>query len=112
MVTPDTVKRERFGSIRGTVIEVSPLPVSREGAIATVGNPDMVDTLMAEGNGHLAVTVELETNAETLSGYAWLSSRGPEESLTLGTTLTAQVTVEERAPITFLMPTLQEWVGG
>ncbi|MBT9315824.1 NHLP bacteriocin system secretion protein [Leptothoe spongobia] len=112
MVTPDTVKRERFGSIRGVVTAVSPLPVSREGAVATVGNPEMVDTLMASGSGHLAVTVELETDGETSSGYGWSSSLGPEESLTLGTTLTARVTVEERAPITFLMPILREWVGG
>ncbi len=112
MIAPDTVKRERFGSIRGTVTGVSSLPVSREGAIAAVGNPEIVDTLMTGGTGHLAVTVELQTDAETSSGYAWSSSQGPEESLTLGTTLTARVTVEERAPITFLVPILREWVRG
>ncbi|MEM7061830.1 MAG: NHLP bacteriocin system secretion protein [Cyanobacteria bacterium P01_B01_bin.77] len=112
MVTPDTVKRERFGSIRGTVTAVSPLPVSRAGAIAAVGNPDIVDTLMAGGTGHLTVTVALQTSEKTASGYEWSSSQGPEESLTLGTTLTARVTVEERAPITFLMPVLREWIGG
>ena len=112
MITPDTIKRERFGSIRGAVTEVSPLPVSREGAIAAVGNPDIVDTLMTEGTGHLAVTVELQTDSDTPSGYVWSSSQGPEQPLTLGTTLTARVTVEERAPITFLMPLLREWIGG
>jgi HlyD family secretion protein len=48
-VTPDTVERERFGGILGTVTSVSPIPVTREGAVGTLGNSEVVQSLMPDG---------------------------------------------------------------
>ena len=36
-VTPTTVKRERFGGIKGTVTDVSAFPITKEGAAVSVG---------------------------------------------------------------------------
>ncbi|NES67365.1 MAG: NHLP bacteriocin system secretion protein, partial [Okeania sp. SIO2D1] len=47
----------------------------------------------------------------TFSGYQWSSSKGPQQKLTAGTTTTTRVRVEERAPITFVLPILREWSG-
>ena len=109
-VTPDTVERQRFGGILGTVTKVSPLPVTREGAQSVVGNSDVVQTLMS-GGAYIEVTARLETDPATFSGYRWSSSRGPNLKMSSGLTHLSRVTVEGRAPITYLLPILRESSG-
>jgi HlyD family secretion protein len=57
------------------------------------------------------VWVELQVELGNESGYRWSSSKGPDSKLTAGTTASVRVIVEERAPITFLLPFLREWSG-
>jgi HlyD family secretion protein len=109
-LTPDTVERERFGGIYGTVTSVSPTPVTREGAIGTIGNADLVQSLMPEGV-YIEVRTRLETDPATPSGYKWSSSRGPDIRITSGLTHSSRVTVEGRAPVTYLLPVLREASG-
>ncbi len=109
-VTPDTVERQRFGGILGTVTKVSPLPVTREGAQSVIGNPDVVQSLMSSG-AYIEVTARLETDPATFSGYRWSSSRGPNLKMSSGLTHLSRVTIEGRAPITYLMPILRESSG-
>lgn len=107
-VTPDTVERERFGSIRGTVAEVSPYPVSVEAAASTIGSASVAGAI-AGGGAAVEVRVELRPDPATFSGYAWSSSRGPQLKVSAGTTATIQVTLEERAPVTYVMPFLRSF---
>ena len=109
-VTPDTVEPERFGGILGRVVSVSNLPVTKEGAVNTVGNPDVVAGLMGEG-GYIEVTAQLQTDPSTFSGYHWSSSRGPNLKITPGLSTLSRVTVEGRAPITYLIPVLRDASG-
>ncbi|MFN3361059.1 MAG: NHLP bacteriocin system secretion protein [Pseudanabaenaceae cyanobacterium] len=108
-VTPSTVKRERFGGIKGKVIKVSTFPVSREAASSLIGNPEVVETI-APRRAQIEVTIELE-KGDTPSGYAWSSSRGPEGKITPGTTASVRVIVEEVPPITFVLPFLRTFFG-
>jgi HlyD family secretion protein len=109
-VTPDTVEPERFGGILGKVISVSSLPVTKEGAVTTVGNPEVVGGLIGDG-GYIEVAARLETDSSSFSGYRWSSSRGPNLKITPGLTTLSRVTVEGRAPITYLIPVLREATG-
>lgn len=109
-ITPDTVKRERFGGIVGTVKSVSPYPVTSSRAAAKLGNPELAETLTGKV-AKVEVVVDLQPESGNVSGYKWSSSKGPESKLTSGTTTSIRVTVEERAPITFLLPFLREWSG-
>ncbi len=109
-VTPDTVERQRFGGILSTVTKVSPLPVTREGALSVIGNPDVVQSLMSSG-AYIEVTARLETDLATFSGYRWSSSRGPNLKMSSGLTHLSRVTIEGRAPITYLLPILRESSG-
>lgn len=106
-ITPDPVERARFGGMLATVTSVSDGPVTREGATATLGNADIVQSLMPDG-GYIEVRARLERDASTPSGYRWSSSRGPEMAVTEGLTHSTRVTIEGRAPITYLMPVLRE----
>lgn len=109
IVIPDTVQRERFGGILGEVTQVSALPVTKEGALAAIGNADLVQGLLAGNSAVIGVEAKLRADSQTDSGYQWSSSRGPSEMITPGTTVTVRITIEERAPITFLLPFLQEF---
>lgn len=109
-VTPDTVERERFGGILGTVFSVSPVPVTKEGATSTVGNAEVVQNLMPEG-GEIEVRAHLDPDPHTASGYRWSSSRGPDMKISAGLTHSTRVIIEGRAPVSYLLPILREISG-
>ncbi|MUH01780.1 NHLP bacteriocin system secretion protein [Scytonema sp. UIC 10036] len=113
-VTPDTVSRERFGGIVGTVTEVSSFPITKSGASNLVGNPEIIEYLTqgtSQNTALIQVKANLTTDPSTFSGYQWSSSKGPELKVTAGTTATVQAIVEKRRPITFVLPILREWSG-
>ncbi len=109
-ITPDTVERERFGGIVGSVISVSPIPVTKDGAKSVVGNSELVESLMREG-AYIEVRARLETDTATFSGYRWSSSRGPQIQITSGLTHSTRVMIERRAPVTYLLPVFREATG-
>lgn len=111
LITPDTVKRTRYGGIVGKITEVSPLPVTLQGATSVVGNSEVVQKLMSNEGGKIEAVAKLELDSKTPSGYKWSSSKGPQSDISPGTTTTVRVTVEERAPITFVLPILRELSG-
>ena len=110
-ITPDTVKRERFGGIVGQITKVSAFPVTKEGASTLVGNPEVIDNLIGEGATMIEAIADLKLDPSTFSGYKWSSSQGPDLKMSTGTTTTARVKIEERAPITFILPILRKWSG-
>jgi len=110
-ITPDNVKRERFGGIVGKITSVSEFPVTREGANFVVGNPEIVQTIMGEEGGKIEVMARLQPDSHTSTGYKWSSSAGPDLEITTGTTTIARVTVEERSPLSFVLPIIREWTG-
>jgi HlyD family secretion protein len=110
-IAPDPVERQRFGSILGTVTSVSAFLVTKEGVASRIGNTEVVNALMTQGRPAIEVVATLEPDAATFSGYRWSSSRGPELRMTPGTTTTGRVVVEQRAPITYLLPFLRDISG-
>lgn len=109
-LTPDSISRDRFGSMLGTVTAISTFPVSKESVASVVGNTELADTLMQQGSP-IEVSAEVTRDPSTFSGYRWSSSNGPPLHISAGTTLTARVTVEGRAPITYLLPFLRSTTG-
>ncbi len=111
-ITPQTVKRERFGGIVGTATTVSSFPITKEAAANVVGNPEVVAGLASDKQeGLMQVFADLKLDSTTFSGYQWSSSKGPTLKVSPGTTTTVRVKVEERAPITFVLPILRSTSG-
>lgn len=110
LITPDTVKRTRFGGIIGKITEMTPFPITSEGAASLVGNPEVVQKIMGEGGGKIEAMSQMQLDPKTASGYKWSSSSGPQLEISPGTTTTVRVTVEQRKPITFVLPILREIV--
>lgn len=105
-ITLDTVKQERFGCLLGEVKTVSSFPVSAESAAHVIGNQQLAAELTAQFR-QIQVIASLRSDPRTPSGYAWSSGQGPTLIPTTGTTATISAVVEERAPITFLLPSLR-----
>lgn len=110
-ITPDSVPRERYGGIVGTVKTISPLPISRQAMVNTVGSTEVADGLVVAG-GQLAVQATLQPNPANASGYQWSSSRGPELQLSPGTTAAIRATIDRQAPITFVLPIFKSFAQG
>ena len=110
-VTPQTVKRERFGGVVGVVTEVSRFPITSATVAHEIGNPELADVLARKRDGFIKVTARLTLDPKTPSGYQWSSSTGPSSKITSGTTTNVRVKVEERAPITFVLPILRSASG-
>jgi HlyD family secretion protein len=110
-LTPQTVKRERFGGILGKVTAVSDFPITSETVAHEIGNIDLANGLAKKRDGLIQVTAQLEPDPKTASGYQWSSSTGPAGKITPGTTTIVRVKVEERAPITFVLPILRSVSG-
>jgi len=110
-VIPDNVERNRFGGIIAKVVSVSPLPVTKEGALNTVGNAEMVQGLLTGPGSWVEVTAQLQDDPSTFSGYRWSSSRGPRLKISPGTTTAARVTLERRAPASYVVPSLRDASG-
>lgn len=111
-ITPQTVKRERFGGIVGSVTNISRFPITKEAAASEVGNSEIVEALISEKQeGLIQVFSDLKLDSNTPSGYKWSSSTGPQLKISSGTTTVVRVKVEERAPITFVLPILRSVSG-
>lgn len=106
-VAVSTVRREEYGTLIGRVVSVSDFPVTLDAIRALVQNDDLARSFMERGPPY-QVVIALERDAGTASGYRWTSSRGVGVSLSSGTTLNADITVELRRPIDMVIPALRD----
>ncbi len=109
LITPDTVERQRFGGLVGTVRRVSRFPVSLNEVESQIGNRELAELLIQDGY-RVQVLVELEPG-EQPGEYLWSSAKDPDVELSVGTTTTARIAVERRQPITFVLPFLKKMMG-
>jgi HlyD family secretion protein len=109
-LTPATVQRERYGSLIAVVTGVSDLPVSVDGAAAVVGNAAVARELTKDGHV-IQVFAKLQKDTANASGYEWDISHGPQYQVSTGTIADALANIEERPPLTFIVPILRNWQG-
>ena len=110
LVTPATVRREEYGALRGRVESVSSFPMSTEGMVAVLQNPDLAGTFSEKGPPYSG-RIALEPDPSTASGFAWTSPRAADQTLSSGTLASIEVKVEAQAPITLVVPLLKKKFG-
>ncbi len=106
-VSPDTVKREQYGSILGQVVSISEGPVSSSRIELLLGNADLVDSLTSETATYVA-HIKLIEDDSTPSGFAWTSGVGPPFAVTTRTPVAVNVLVREEPPIALVVPALRQ----
>ena len=110
------MKREEYGGIKGKVEMVSPLSITQTGAASLVGHPDLLKGIISNDSSQIAVFTSLECNVQKSNSsdcqdYQWAGSEGTGQPLTAGTTTTVKITIEERKPITYILPFLKNLIG-
>lgn len=109
--SPATAERDRWGSIRGSVVRASDYPVTTSAAANQIGDLELASRLLG-AETRIEVLATLERDDDSPSGLAWTSGAGPSGiPITAGTTGDARVTVEERRPITVVLPFLRSVTG-
>ena len=111
LVDPLSVRRDVYGGMIGTVIDVSDVPLTRERMLQLLRNEELVKRLTASGAPFLA-HVALKADRSLPSGFAWTASSGPPTPVTSGTLAEVQITTERAALITLVIPALKELARG
>lgn len=105
MVYPSTVSKQEYGHMLAEVIAVDSYVTSTEDMTSVLGDTQLVSMFTADGPV-AQVYCELRTDESTKSGYYWSTAKGADVELNEGTLLTADIVLEEKAPITILFPYL------
>lgn len=101
-ISPSTVEVEKYGYIKGTVIQVSDYPTTFEGMLNTLQNRQLVESFF-DGMPPIAVRIGLET-ADNISGYEWTSGKGPDVEIKSGTLCNSKIVVKNKRPISLVLP--------
>ncbi|MHC4428837.1 MAG: NHLP bacteriocin system secretion protein [Planctomycetota bacterium] len=107
-ISPSTVPREEFGSMKGIVRRISPVPTGESAMMAVLKDKQMVEKFIQQIGLPRRATIELITNDDTPSGYEWTSSDGPPVTISAGTLCSGTVTVETQRPISLVIPTIKK----
>jgi HlyD family secretion protein len=111
LISPSTFKREEYGSIKGQVETVSQFPTTKKAMMAVLQNEQLVEFL-AKKAPPITVRIRLLQDAETYSGLAWSSSKGPQQQVTPGSLANMRITVREQSPISLITPALKKLSEG
>ncbi|MDY0060779.1 MAG: NHLP bacteriocin system secretion protein [Myxococcota bacterium] len=110
-LAPSTVDARQHGQVLGLVRRVSAYPVSPEAVASEIGSGALARELVG-GGPRIEVEVELRRSAATFSGYAWTSTQGARQRLSAGTKALLSLTLEQRRPLSLLLPGVRAWLGG
>jgi len=107
-IYPSTAGKEEYGCIYGLVAHISEYPATIEEFKHIVGNSQMIEAAMAHGEQMLWAKIALLREADSVSGFKWSSSKGPDRRIEAGTLCDAQVVIEYSRPIDLIFPKFSE----
>jgi HlyD family secretion protein len=107
-LSPSTVKKEEWGTIRAEVAEKAAQPATRSAMVADLGNEQLVDEYIKTQGVPFRVLASLNkstTAPPTSTGYQWTSGDGPPHTrIGAGTPVTAIVITNYKHPIDYVVP--------
>lgn len=103
VLIPDVMTASQSGGAQAYVQTVAQPPITTLEAARQAKPSD----LTALQDGSVQVIVKLETDESNPSGYKWSVLGSSQPPLTAGDTVTARITLAEKAPITFVFPFLE-----
>lgn len=108
-VVPATSKQQRHGAINGTIISASDLPATRASVLNRFGLSSLLSSVsINDTQPMIEVLIKLNQDSSTYSGYDWGGAPGPNLKITQGTPTQVRVLVEQRAPISYIIPLLRD----
>jgi HlyD family secretion protein len=110
-VSPAGIKKEEYGFIPGRVEWIASRPASTDDMAEKLKNDQLVRTFMAGGPVFEARVCFERDEGDPANPFRWSSSRGPGMAIDAGGTCTASVVVEERRPVTYVIPAIRRAAG-
>ena len=119
-VSPDTVRRQEHGFVRGTVLSISEIPATEMAMMAELKHKTLVASFLEQYAGQvlLCIRVKLldvrgsgETFADGTNRRNWLkwsSKSGASQRVTTGTLCSASVVVAHRPLIALAFPWVKQ----
>lgn len=108
-ISPSTVRPDEHGFMLGTIGEVSAQPVTPEEVRSTLNNDQLAQRFAQDTP--FRVLAEPQTDPLTKSRFAWTSSDGPAHEIAGNTPCTAQIIIDRRRPISYVIPALRKAMG-
>lgn len=110
-VSPGSVDASLYGSLVGTVVDLSRYPVTSDRVAYWTGNREFANWIIQRcGGAMMEVRVELTRDKDTKSGYLWTTLKGPEETLQDGMTCTATAVIDRKSPAAYAFDKLGQWL--
>ena len=109
-IVPASVQKAQYGSMRGKVESISEGPVSLAVINVSVQNEKLAAYFSQAGPPYMS-RIALSQNAANPSGFDWWIGRGTPFPISLGSLAAVEITLEEQAPITLIIPALRQTLG-
>ena len=112
-ISPTNTKQSRHGGIEGKITSIKSFPISKDAVINRLGKKEsLFKAISSEDQGPLIeVITSLQIDSSTPSGFNWGGNKGPNLEITAGTPTVVRVLVEERRPISYVIPLLRDLTG-
>ncbi len=110
-LSPTTVRVEEDGAMQGLVTSAGDFPATQEGMMRIVRNELLVRKL-SQGGSPIEIFVSPIPSPDTVSGYKWTSSGGPDQPIHSGTITQGSIIIDKQAPISLVIPWLKKHVLG
>lgn len=110
LVSPTTIEKEEYGSLKGKVLSVSAFPEAAETIIALLHNQEMAKQFVESGSP-IGIRVRINRDPKTFSTYQWSSSQGPNKKVFPGMLADVRITVRSQSPISLIIPTFKKLLG-
>ena len=94
----------QFGLLKGTVASIGQFPIDPAMAVVMVGSQSTADELTRQ-QPTVPVTIKLETDADTKSGFAWTSQDGPPFQVPSQHLVDASFHLGDRSPFSVVLGT-------
>ncbi|TDT98079.1 HlyD family secretion protein [Streptomyces sp. 846.5] len=102
-LTVQSVPAQRYGLLRGRVLEVGRVPETQQQITAFLGDSRLGAQFSAQGQP-VAVLVQLDRSTGTTSGYAWSSAQGPPYAIESTTLVGGAIHLAAQHPIDWVLP--------
>ncbi|CAN5867067.1 hypothetical protein BH11PSE3_BH11PSE3_07950 [soil metagenome] len=109
-ILPASVRKEEHGAMRGRVLSITELSVSKAEVDAILRNTELTNDLM-RNTAPLLANIEVFLDKSTPSGFAWWGGPGPPYSVTRGTRVAVDVEIDYRRPIALIIPAFRKLLG-
>ena len=107
VICPTTVNQQEYGNMMGRVVAVDPYVTSYEDIAAALGSESLAQ-MFSQNGPVMAVICKLRTDDTTASGFWWSNDNGAAVVLAEGTIITADIILEEKSPISMLLPFIND----